>query len=271
MSSPNNTSVIILAAGQGTRMKSTLPKVLHGVAGRPMLGYAMILARHVATQNMAVVVGHGANQVQAYLEQEKSKFDPFFIVEQTQQLGTGHAVQQAYPAFGRHSSQVASQYVIMNGDTPLLTSETVSALVNYHQSEYSTLTMLTTVLPDPSGYGRVLRGKQGAVCRIVEDRDASPEERQVSEINVGTYVVEAGFLEKALGQLQPQNAQGEYYLTDIIEMAVQEGQNVMAWVTEDSLETTGVNTRVHLAMAEKEMRRRICETLDVGRSHGIRP
>ena len=115
-------------------MKSTLPKVLHGVAGRPMLGYAMILARHVATNNVAVVVGHGADQVRAYLAQEKAQFDPFLVVEQTQQLGTGHAVQQAYPALTRHSSQVASQYVIMNGDTPLLTSETVSALVNYHQS-----------------------------------------------------------------------------------------------------------------------------------------
>ena len=127
--------------------------------------------------------------------------------------------------------------------------------------EGATLTMLTTCLPDPGGYGRVIRGKEGTVCRVVEDQDASPEEKQVSEINVGTYVVEAGFLEKALGQLHPQNAQGEYYLTDIIEMAVQERQKVVAWVTEDSLETTGVNTRVHLALVEKEMRRRICERL----------
>lgn len=242
-------------------MKSTLPKVLHGVAGRPMLGYAMSLARHLATNNVAVVVGHGVDQVRDYLVQEKAQFDPFLVVEQTQQLGTGHAVQQAFPALKGHSSQVASQYVIMNGDTPLLTTKTVSALVNYHQLEGATLTLLTTVLSDPSGYGRVIRGKEGVVCRVVEDRDASPGEKQVSEINVGTYVVEAEFLEKALGQLHPQNVQGEYYLTDIIEMAVQEGQKVMAWVTEDSLETTGVNTRVHLALAEKEMRRRICERL----------
>jgi bifunctional UDP-N-acetylglucosamine pyrophosphorylase/glucosamine-1-phosphate N-acetyltransferase len=261
MSRQNNTSVIILAAGQGTRMKSTLPKVLHRVAGRPMLGYAMILARQVATNTVAVVVGHGADCVRTYLEQEKSQFDPYLVVEQTQQLGTGHAVQQAYPALTRQSSHVASQYVIINGDTPLLTSDTMTALVNYHQSEGATLTLLTTFLPDPSGYGRILRGNEGSVCRVVEDRDASPEEKQVSEINVGTYVVEAGFLEEALGQLHPQNAQGEYYLTDIIEMAVQQGRKVMAWVTADSLETTGVNTRVHLALVEKEMRRRICERL----------
>ena len=132
MSGSNNTAVIILAAGQGTRMKSMLPKVLHCVAGRPMLGYAMILARHVASSNVAVVVGHGADQVRAFLVKEKTQFDPFLVVEQTRQLGTGHAVQQAYPALKQHASQVASQYVIMSGDTPLLTSETIAALVDYH-------------------------------------------------------------------------------------------------------------------------------------------
>ena len=242
-------------------MKSTMPKVLHSVAGRPMLGYAMLLARHVATQNVAVVVGHEADQIRTYLEQEKSQFDPYLVVEQAQQLGTGHAVQQAYPVLKESSSQLASQFVIMCGDTPLLTTETLSALMNFHQSEEATLTLLTTHLPDPRGYGRVIRGKEGTVCRVVEDRDASSDEKQVSEINVGTYVVKAKFLEKALDQLQPQNAQGEYYLTDVIEMAVREGQKVIAWVTEDFLETTGVNTRVHLALAEKEMRRRICERL----------
>ncbi len=261
MSSQNTTSVIILAAGQGTRMKSTTPKVLHCVAGRPMLGYAMLLARQVATKNVAVVVGHGADHLRTYLEHGKLEFEPYLVVEQTEQLGTGHAVQQAYPALTAHSSLVASQYVIMCGDTPLLTTETLSALVNYHESEHATLTLLTTHLADPTGYGRVLREAQGTVSRVVEDRDASPEQKNVSEINVGTYVVNAKFLENALGRLTPQNAQGEYYLTDIIEMAVQEKQKVVAWVTNDSLETTGVNNRVHLALAEKEMRRRICERL----------
>jgi len=242
-------------------MKSTLPKVLHDVAGRPMLGYAMLLARQVASNNVAVVIGHGADHVRTYLTKEKAQFEPFLVVEQSQQLGTGHAVQQAYPALRGHSSQSVSQYVIMNGDTPLLTIETVMALVSFHQSQGATLTLLTTVLSDPRGYGRVIRGNGGTVCRVVEDRDASAEDKQVSEINVGTYIVEATFLEKALGQLKPQNAQGEYYLTDIIEMGVQEGKKVMAWVTDDFLETTGVNTRVHLAVAEKEMRRRICERL----------
>ena len=242
-------------------MKSSLPKVLHHVAGRPMLWYAATLARQMATHTVAIVVGHGSKQVQAYLEQEKVNFEPFEVVEQDKQLGTGHAVQQAYPVFNRIASQQAEQFLILNGDTPLLTKETLISLVDYHQAEGATLTLLTTVLPDPGGYGRVIRSPSGEVCRVVEDRDASLEEKNISEINVGTYVVEAGFLGKALAELRPQNAQGEYYLTDIIEMAVQQGRKVVAWATRDSLETTGINTRVHLAVAEKEMRRRICQRL----------
>ncbi len=259
MSHINTTSVIILAAGQGTRMKSALPKVLHNVAGFPMLGHAMMVAGRVATNIIAVVIGHGADQVRTFLNQAQDRFIPYLVVEQTEQLGTGHAVQQAFPVLTQDDSKLATQYVIMNGDTPLLTPETMVELVSYHETERAALTLLTTMLPDPSGYGRVIRGEEGTVRRVVEEKDASLEEKQVEEINVGTYVVEAGFLEKALGQLQPENAQGEYYLTDIIEMAVRGGLKVVAKVTENVLETTGVNTRVHLALAEKEMRRRICE------------
>jgi bifunctional UDP-N-acetylglucosamine pyrophosphorylase/glucosamine-1-phosphate N-acetyltransferase len=143
----------------------------------------------------------------------------------------------------------------------LLTKGTLATLVDYHQSEGATLTLLTTIIPESGGYGRVIRGRSGEVCRVVEDRDASSEEKNISEINVGTYVVEAGYLGKALAQLQPQNSQGEYYLTDIIEMAVQQGLKVVAWATDDSLETTGINTRVQLAVAEKEMQRRISQRL----------
>lgn len=242
-------------------MKSALPKVLHDVAGRPMLWYAATLARQIATETVAIVVGHGSGQVKGYLEQAKVNFEPFEVVEQGKQLGTGHAVQQAYPVLTRNASPKADQFLILNGDTPLLTKETLISLIDYHQAEEATLTLLTTVVPDPGGYGRVVRSQSGEVCRIVEDRDATSEEKNISEINVGTYVVEAGFLGKALAQLRPQNAQGEYYLTDIIEMAVQQGRKVVAWATSDSLETTGINTRVQLAMAEKEMRGRICRRL----------
>ncbi len=142
-------------------MKSTLPKVLHRVAGRPMLGYAMALARHVATNTVAVVVGHGIDQVRAYLSEEKEQGRACLVVEQTEQLGTGHAVQQAYPALTAHSSSLASQYVIMCGDTPLLTADTLSALVAYHQAEGATLTLLSTNLLDPGGYGCVGLSKIG--------------------------------------------------------------------------------------------------------------
>ena len=261
MSGTKNTAAIILAAGQGTRMKSALPKVLHRVAGRPMLWYAATLARQVATRTVAIVVGHGSEQVQTYLDQEKANFEPFEVVIQEKQLGTGHAVQHAYPVCTRNDSRQADQFLILNGDTPLLTKDTLTSMLDYHQSQEASLTLLTTVIPEPRGYGRVVRGPAGEVCRIVEDRDASAEERHIPEINVGTYVVEAGFLGKALSQLRPQNAQGEFYITDIIEMAVQQGLKVVAWVTHDSLETTGINTREHLAVAEKEMRRRICRRL----------
>ena len=226
-----------------------------------MVWYAATLARQVATQTVAIVVGYGSEQVQAYLEHEKVHFEPFEMVKQDRQLGTGHAVQQAYPVFSRDASQKIDQFLILNGDTPLLTKETLTALIDYHQSEDATLTLLTTLLPKPGGYGRVVRAHSGEVCRIVEDQDASPKEKSISEINVGTYVVNAEFLGKVIGQLRPQNTQGEYYITDIIEMAVQQGKKVVAWVTKDFIETTGINTRVHLAMAEKEMRQRICQRL----------
>jgi bifunctional UDP-N-acetylglucosamine pyrophosphorylase / glucosamine-1-phosphate N-acetyltransferase len=261
MSCKKNTAAIILAAGQGTRMKSSVPKVLHPVAGRPMLWYAATLARQVATQTMAIVVGHELERVQGYLEQEKVNFEPFEVVEQHNQLGTGHAVQQAHPVLARNAAQIVDQFLILNGDTPLLTKGTIESLIDYHQSEEATVTLLTTVVPEPGGYGRVIRARSGEVSRIVEDRDASLEEKQITEINVGTYVVEAGFLAKSLGQLSPHNAQGEYYLTDIVEMAVRQDRKVVAWVADDSLETTGINTRVHLAVAEREMRRRIRQRL----------
>ncbi|MDT3778906.1 bifunctional UDP-N-acetylglucosamine diphosphorylase/glucosamine-1-phosphate N-acetyltransferase GlmU [Nitrospira sp. MA-1] len=261
MSGKKNTAAMILAAGQGTRMKSALPKVLHQVAGRPMLWYAATLARKVATQTVAIVVGHGSEQVQAYLEQEKADFEPFEVVIQEKQLGTGHAVQQAYPVCTRNDANQADQFLILNGDTPLLTQSTLASLVDYHQSEKAGLTILTTVIPESHGYGRVVRGPSGEIRRVVEHQDASAEERGISEINVGTYVVDASFLGKALSQLRPQNAQGEFYITDIIEMAVQQGLKVAGWVTNDYLETTGINTREHLAIAEKEMRRRICQRL----------
>lgn len=240
-------------------MKSGLPKVLHHVAGRPMIGYAASLARKVSNGLVAIVVGHGAERVKAYLNEEKAEWDPFQIVDQAQQLGTGHAVLQAFPAISQSQGGSPHHVLILNGDTPLLTEGTVSKLLAYHQAESAALTLLTASLTDPAGYGRVIRGPQGDVQRVVEDRDASPEEKAIHEINVGTYLVEQNFLGQALAQLRPQNAQGEYYLTDIIGIAVKQGKKVVGLSTADPMETTGINTRLHLAMAEKVMRQRINE------------
>ena len=254
----SSVSAIIMAAGQGTRMKSAVPKVLHPVAGKPMVWYMAALARRVADSAVAIVIGHGAEKVREYLKQEEHALAPFSVVEQTQQLGTGHAVQQARTVVLHDNQRIADRCLILNGDTPLLTEDTVRALLSYHQSSRATLTILTTVLDDPEGYGRVIRGQESQVLKIVEDRDASENEKTVQEINVGTYVVNTDFLFQSLDALKPQNVQGEYYLTDIIGMAVDQGLRVSALVTKDTKETVGINNREHLAFAEQEMRNRVC-------------
>ncbi len=254
----NKVSAVIMAAGQGTRMKSAMPKVLHAVAGKPMVWYMAALARRVADSSVAIVVGHGADQVRDYLQQEEQALAPYFVVEQTERLGTGHAVQQARSVVMAKAEAGAGHCLILNGDTPLLTEETVRALLACHQSTQATVTILTTQLDNPDGYGRVIRGPQGQVIKIVEDRDASVDEKVVQEVNVGTYVVNTSFLFHSLETLKPQNVQGEYYLTDIIGMAVSQSLRVSALVTNDTNETIGINNREHLSIAEKEMRNRVC-------------
>ncbi|GJL54474.1 MAG: bifunctional protein GlmU [Nitrospirales bacterium] len=254
----NTVSAVIMAAGQGTRMKSAIPKVLHPVAGKPMVWYMAALARRVADSAVAIVIGHGAEQVREYLTQEESALSPFSVVEQVQQLGTGHAVQQARSVLVGDTQPVATQCLILNGDTPLLTEETIRALLDAHDSSQATVTILTTSLEHPQGYGRVVRGSESQVLSIVEDRDATELEKSIQEINVGTYVVNTRFLFESLDTLKPQNVQGEYYLTDIVGMAVSQGLRVSAFVTTDTNETIGINNREHLALAEREMRQRVC-------------
>ncbi|GJL65787.1 MAG: bifunctional protein GlmU [Nitrospirales bacterium] len=254
----SSVSAVIMAAGQGTRMKSAMPKVLHLVAGKPMVWYMAALARRVADSAVAIVIGHGAEQVRAYLDHETSTLAPFAVVEQTEQLGTGHAVQQARSVVVGETQPVAKHCLILNGDTPLLTEATVRTLLDSHESSQATVTILTTILENPKGYGRVVRGSESQVLQIVEDRDANDREKSIQEVNVGTYVVNTSFLFESLETLQPQNAQGEYYLTDIIGMAVAQNLRVSALVTSDTKETIGINNREHLALAECEMRQRVC-------------
>jgi len=270
--------VVVMAAGKGTRMRSGRAKVLHHVAGRPMVLYAVDLALKVAGNRIAVVVGHQAEDVRRVIEEgiaEKSGAESVAVVQQAEQLGTGHAVLQSRPVFGTHTGAAPSEYLVLNGDTPLLRERTVRELLRVHRSKRAAVTLLTTNLDDPAGYGRVIRRESGKeqrgtaassdVLKIVEDRDATPSEREVQEINVGTYVVSGDFLFQALDRLEPHNAQGEYYLTDIVGMAVDQRRRVVAVRLQDAEEGMGVNTRRQLAAAEQAIRQQLRERwLDAG-------
>ncbi len=257
--------VIIMAAGLGKRMQSKVGKVLHPVVGQPMVLYAVELAERFGDAGVAVVVGHQGDRVRELLKGRTG----LTVVEQAQQLGTGHAVMQARPVFAaRGAGKAPAHYLILNGDTPLLTEGTIRELLDVHRKDDATVTILTASLEDPSGYGRVVRAdfeagdghvRSLAVQRIVEDKDATPAEAAIHEINVGTYLVDGAFLFDALDKLQPNNAQGEYYLTDILSLAVAQGRRVSAVQLRDAAEGLGVNTRAQLAEAERTVRDRIRE------------
>lgn len=271
-------SVVVMAAGQGTRMRSKRAKVLHRVAGHPMVLYAVDLALQMAGHRIAVVVGYQAGDVRKAIQAgiaDKTGADAVTIVEQAEQRGTGHAVLQSRPVFFGGKEPRPTNYLILNGDTPLLKERTVRELLRVHHSEGATVTILTAMLESPGGYGRVIRRQpsgshQGGVAssevlKIVEDRDTTPAERAVKEINVGTYVVSGEFLFGALDKLEPHNAQGEFYLTDIVRMAVAQGQRVVAVTLQDPEEGLGVNTRQQLAEAEQVVRQQVRERwLDAG-------
>jgi len=256
--------VIVMAAGLGKRMRSKQVKVLHQVAGQAMVLYSVKLGLRVTGDHMAVVVGHQNDQVRQVIENaisEKQRRAQVSIVEQREQLGTGHAVLQSRPAFAVGSRGAPSCYLILNGDTPLLREATVRELLRVHEAERAAITILTAVLEDASGYGRVVRARSAKedISRIVEDRDATADEQAIREINAGTYVVDGTFLFDALEKLDPSNAQGEYYLTDLIHIAVTQGRRVAAVVLDHPEEGLGVNTRQQLAEAERIIRQQIRE------------
>ncbi len=238
---------VILAAGKGTRMKSRLPKVLHPILDKPMILYAVETALRVSPQPPVLVIGHGAEEVRAAVG-EKARF-----VVQNEQLGTGHAVLQAQPLLEGSADAILVTY----GDMPLLRAETLRHLVQEHARTRATITMLTVVLDDPHGYGRILRDDAGNVTGIVEEADATPEQRAIRELNVGIYVFDAAWLWEHLPQVEPSPVKGEYYLTDLVGMAVAEGRTVHALPVEDREEVLGVNTRVHLAEVTRALQRRI--------------
>jgi len=255
-------AVIVMAAGLGKRMQSKHAKVLHSVAGRAMVLYSVELALRVADYPIAVVVGYQADRVRQVVKNAASGSHghaPVSIVEQREQLGTGHAVLQSRPVFAGSGGSVPTRYLILNGDTPLLRESTVRELVRIHLEEKATVTILTAILDDAVGYGRVVRQTSPAnhVLKIVEDCDADGREKSIREVNVGTYVIDGEFLFSTLEKLRPSNAQGEYYLTDIVQMAVEQGRRVAAVVLDHPDEGLGVNTRRQLAEAERIIRRQI--------------
>ncbi|MDQ0340636.1 bifunctional UDP-N-acetylglucosamine pyrophosphorylase/glucosamine-1-phosphate N-acetyltransferase [Caldalkalibacillus uzonensis] len=246
----DQTNAVILAAGKGTRMKSKWPKVLHPVCGKPMVQHVIDAVHQTAAKaNIYVVVGHGAEHVRQELG------EAYTYVMQEEQLGTGHAVLMAEP----HLREVHGQTLVLCGDTPLITTQTLQAFLEAHEQAQAAVSILTTIVDDPAGYGRIIRDEQGHVTKIVEHKDATPAEQQVKEINTGIYCFDNQKLMYALSRITNDNAQGEYYLTDCIEVLEKEGEKVAAYITRDTEEIMGVNDRVALAQAEKVMRRRINE------------
>jgi bifunctional UDP-N-acetylglucosamine pyrophosphorylase/glucosamine-1-phosphate N-acetyltransferase len=242
-------AALILAAGKGTRMKSDLIKVLHEVAGQPMVSWPLAAAREAGAEEMVVVVGHQAEQVQRVLSGEAG----LRIALQEEQLGTGHAVACGLPALSGNSTTV----LILCGDTPLLTGVTLQRLALTHHSSKAAVTVLTAKLADPSGYGRIVRDSAGRVQRIVEQKDATPDEAAINEVNSGIYCMELDFLQAHIGSLGSNNAQNEYYLTDLVAVAVAEQRGCAAVVADDTQEIMGVNDRAQLAQAARLLRERI--------------
>lgn len=244
-----NRYAIVLAAGQGTRMKSKLYKVLHPILGKPMISYVLHALKPSSVDTMVTIVGHGAEEVMSQIG-DKSRF-----VVQEEQLGTAHAVLQAEPLLKDKQGTT----IVVCGDTPLITGETFEQLFTYHESLQSKATILTTKVENPTGYGRVLRSENLDVERIVEHKDATDEEKRVNEINTGTYCFDNEALFAALAKVDNNNSQQEYYLPDVIEILKAEGEKVTAFMTENEDETIGINDRVALANAEKVMRTRVNE------------
>ncbi|KUI44033.1 bifunctional N-acetylglucosamine-1-phosphate uridyltransferase/glucosamine-1-phosphate acetyltransferase [Mycobacterium sp. IS-1590] len=251
----SDTAVVVLAAGAGTRMRSDTPKVLHTMAGRSMLAHALHAVAGAAPRHLVVVVGKDRDRVTPEVERLAAELGrPIDTATQEQQLGTGHAVQCG---LGALPPDFTGTVAVTSGDVPLLDADTLADLISTHNTRPTAATVLTTTLPDPTGYGRILRTQDGEVMGIVEQADASPEQRAITEVNSGVYAFDVAALRSALGRLSSDNAQQEQYLTDVIAIVRSDGLVVRAKHVDDSTLVAGVNDRVQLAELGAELNRRI--------------
>ena len=244
----NQLGVILLAAGQGTRMKSAVPKVLHSLGGKALYLHVLETAKRLDPAVVAIVVGHAARTVQ-----EACPVRDINWAVQEEQLGTGHAVLCAHDKFRGFNGDI----LILSGDVPLIEEQTLRMMIEHQRSSRADLSFLTAQLDNPKGYGRILRNAQGAIAGIVEEKDATDEQRQISEINTGIYVVSSPFLFDALAAVRNHNQQKEYYLTDIVAIALRQKKKVEAVHVDDVRETLGINSREDLAKMEKNLRDKI--------------
>jgi bifunctional UDP-N-acetylglucosamine pyrophosphorylase/glucosamine-1-phosphate N-acetyltransferase len=249
---PRPAAVIVLAAGEGTRMKSKKPKVLHELCGRALVDHMLTAAQGLDPERLIIVIGHAREQVEAHVAAHCPSALP---VVQAEQRGTGHAVRTVLEAVGAISGTVLVTY----GDTPLLRTETLAALLESHAGSGNAATVLTAEVPDPTGYGRIVRDASGAVLEIVEERDASPEQRAIREMNSGVYAFDGALLADAVKRVSAANDQGEEYLTDVAAILRADGHRVGAHLAGDHVEVEGVNDRVQLAFAGRVLRDRILD------------
>ncbi|MFI5044756.1 MAG: bifunctional N-acetylglucosamine-1-phosphate uridyltransferase/glucosamine-1-phosphate acetyltransferase, partial [Acidimicrobiales bacterium] len=256
--SPPTLSAVVLAAGEGSRMRSERPKPLHRLCGRPMLMYVLDALNDVDTKLAVIVVGHKGEWVTKKMQEHTHDLDIEFV-EQRVQRGTGDAAMVGLVGLGDDDDE--SDVLVMIGDAPLLRSETVAGLVAHHRETGAAATLLTARMADPTGYGRVVRGSDGSVRRVVEQGEATAEELEIDEVNTSIYCFRQSLLAPALRRVQPDNSQGEYYLTDVVAVLATAGHRVEAVMAADAAETQGVNDRIQLAVAEAELRRRTNDRL----------
>ncbi|MBW1595803.1 bifunctional UDP-N-acetylglucosamine diphosphorylase/glucosamine-1-phosphate N-acetyltransferase GlmU [Streptomyces sp. JJ38] len=256
MSANRPAAVVVLAAGEGTRMKSSTPKVLHEICGRSLVGHVVAAARELDPEHLVVVVGHAREQVGSHVTGLDAGAR---TAVQHEQNGTGHAVRMGLEELAADGVTLSGTVLVTCGDTPLLTGETLAALAAAHASEGNAVTVLSARVPDATGYGRIVRGADGSVTAIVEHKDATEEQLAIGEINSGVFAFDAALLTEALGKVRTDNSQGEEYLTDVLGILRGEGHRVGAAVAADHREIVGINNRVQLAQARRLLNDRLLE------------